>query len=590
MKSNIETNKLSNITPLGRVRLLAFLAVSALIYSLISVFLLNTSLMKDWENRFQAQYYLWKTHFKEPEASSLPMVIVLIDDHSLPVNSARSPIDRAWLADLLYAVSHRNPTIVALNILLDRPGTKLEDQKLIEAISQAGNVILRTDPFYPVYPGFAEAALDKGTVKFRLDSSDTVQEVCNNQSTCQSPHIFHEKILDYYQFANGLRINGIPPESSWSKINFSLGSRERESFTIKTYPVIRAHELPLLPEGAFEGKIVLIGTGFPDLYPLYRVPLAEPVLMLQETEIVAQVLNMVSGNNYLRTPADVFIGSTMCLIMLIIALLLVYRGVISGMVGYVVTIICLFLFAAWMFAFKNIEIPFILPASVILFFTVTGVLTCGVQEKLFRLTAELNLKQSKIDFLTNELHSHHLFNEFSRLSVMIQHDPKSAKEYLVEFAEMLRSSLKYGDQAMVPVAVQLEYLESYLKQQQMIHREKMVFRFNKSEDVASCLAPWHAFFPLVENAVKHVEGLLKQTGNDKAEVVLDLSILDNKLVFSVNNPYNPSIQTVSSKTGLKNLRDRLVLAYPEGGFDLDFIHDDHKWKAELRLPIQQGKL
>ncbi len=586
MNTNIETNNLSNITSLGRVRLLAFLAVCALSYSLISVFLLNTNLMKDWENRFQARYYLWKIHFTEPEASSPPMVIVLIDDHSLPVNSARSPIDRIWLADLIDAVSLRKPTLVALNVLLDRPGMKLEDEKLRKAISRAGNVILRTDPFYPVYPDFAKAALDKGVLKFRLDSSDTVQEVCNHQSTCQSPHIFYKKILDYYQFANGMRPKGNHPETSWLKINFSLGSQEHDSFKIKTFPVIRAHELPLLPEGAFEGKIVLIGTGFPDLYPLYRVPIAEPELMLQETEVVAQVLGMISGNNYLRSPGNYWIGTILCLLMCLIALILVYRGVISGMITSLVTIVCLFLFAGWIFSFQNIELPFVLPASMILFFTVTGILICSVQEKVFRLSAELNLKQAKIDFLTNELHSHHLFNEFSRLSVMIQHDPKSAKEYLVEFAEMLRSSLKYGDQAMVLVTVQIEYLESYLKQQQMVHGENITFRFNWSEDVVSCLAPWHTFFPLVENAVKHAEGLLKQTTLDKAEVVLDLSILDNKLVFSVTNPYNSAVQTVSSKTGLKNLQDRLVLAYPEGGFHLDFTHDDHIWKAELKLPIR----
>ncbi len=588
MKTKIISNSLSNITYSGRVRLLGFLIGCALICSLASVFLLNTNLIRDWENRFQAQFYLWRMYFSEPVASKLPLVLVLIDDHSLPVDSARSPINRSWLADLLQSVSEHKPTLVGMNILLDRPGKEAADQKLRNAIAKAGNVILRTDPFYPVYPEFDKAALDKGTLKFRLDSSDTLQEVCSGEVSCQNPNIFFKKILDYYQFAKGVRLDIIIPDQPWLKINFGITSQNINGFKITNFPVLRAHEVKYLPEDAFEGKIVLIGTGFPDLYPLYRIPLSEPELMLQETEVIAQVLNMIAGDNYLKSLDEFWVGILMFGLMLLVTLVLIFRGFIMGLMTSLVAVMALFAVAGWAFAFHNIELPFVLPTTILMFFTITGILIGSVQERFFRLSAELNLKQAKIDFLTNELHSHHLFNEFSRLSVMIQHDPKSAKEYLVEFAEMLRSSLKYGDQVMVPVGIQIEYLKSYLKQQQMIFQEKMVFNFAKADNIDSLQVPWHTFFPLIENAVKYTEALIKLRSLDKATIEIHLELAKNTLEFTVINPFSPDVQTASSKTGLKNLRERLALAYPNGGYLLDFSHDDHIWKAELRLPIQSG--
>lgn len=575
----------SNNTSFRQLRLFGFLSLFAILLTAFSLLLLRTDLVSDWENRFQTHFYQLRSSFAQPVAVDLPLVVVLIDDHSLPVGSSRSPIDREWLAGLVEQISGHNPELIGLNVLLDRTGDKRADQDLTDALRQAGNVILRDDPFYPVFPTFKKAALDSGTASFRLDSSDTVQEVCNSKTTCKSGDIFHRKILDYYHFVAGNRKNRSLPEEEWLKINFSAGSEKSGEKRLLSFPVIRAHEVKDYPAKAFKDKIVLVGTGFPDLYPLYRVPLPNQEMMLQETELIAQVISMIAGDRTFSSPAWYWTGGILFLVLALTAAVLIFKGSLMGLLVAFFAVIALFTVSGWSFAFHNYEIPFVLPSTVILIFSVAAMLVETIQQRFFRLEAEVMLKQAKIDFLTNELHSHHLFNEFSRLSVMIRQDPASAREYLVEFAEMLRSSLLYGDKTLVAVEQQVEYLQSYIKQQQIIHKDKMTFSVTIEEGLGELMIPWHAFFPLVENAVKYAEAYLQKTRQKQIEIGIELKAEESMLSFRVSNPYDETLDVISAKKGLANLKERLSWAYPKGGYELDFARENGTWTAHLELPV-----
>ncbi len=576
---------LKNRTLFRQLRLLGFLSTIACLLGLLSVFIHQSPLVNDWENRFQTYYYSFRSAFVSPKAPTLPLVVVLIDDHSLPEGTSRSPINRAYLAGLIKQVSVHQPALSVLNILLDRPSTAIDDEMLTTTIQDAGNIIIRSDPFYPPISLFAKASLDKGTFRFRLDSTDTVQEICHHPMTCQNKEILHINILNHYRRVSNQPEMDNSIKSDWMKINF-LNSRQLDGDKkLLNFPVFRAHELAQLPESALKDKLVLIGTGFPDLYPMYRVPLASPELMVQETEVLAHVLNMMADKNYIHELSPYMTGLIVTVILICFSLLLVFGGPLFSFLASMVFMFLAFLMTGWMFAFHNVEIQFVLPTIFLMVFGICAILYHTVQERFLRLNTELLLKQAKIDFLTNELHSHHLFNEFSRLSVMIRKDPKSAREYLIEFADMLRASLKYGDQQRVSVQTQLEYIQAYIKQQEIIFQKRLQFNLNTDEDWQEVYAPWHLFFPLVENAVKYTEGYLRQ--NPKHQAVIDIKLVrfKNSLVFSVQNPFIEGSKVATSRTGLKNLQERLDLFYPKGGFYINVRQKEQLWITLLRLPI-----
>lgn len=564
---------------LGQWRNLVLIAV---LLSVIHFFFQMYPLVRDWEDRFQSVHYVTRSHFTEPKIFSIPVVVILIDDASLPEGERRSPLNRKWLASLLDEVSEHQPSLIGLNILLDRAGEKDGDQLLAEAIKNAGNVILRDDPVYPVLPVFSTPAVDQGTIRFHVDSSGTVQRICNAITSCQTKDIFHKKFWRHFKNSydkHNLSIPNIP----WLKINFFLNWGDSPS-SFSQFPIIRAHEVFQLSDYALQGKLILIGTGFPDLYPTYRVPVSGPEQFLQETELIAQTLGMIAEGRYLNKPPALIISIVFLAILCLLAWSLVFKGPLHGAWFTIILLVVYFFFSNFMFVLWNWEIPFVLPATLLIIFLIIAGLSQWIQEKFVRLETELQLKQTKIDFLTNELHSHHLFNEFSRVSVMIRKDPETAREYLVEFAEMLRASLKYSDQPWVPLQKQIDYLKSYIRQQQLIHGERLKFNMDFEINIENASIPWHVFFPIVENAVKYTESLISSV-HVEPQIQIQLTCSKSFLIFTVVNSFDKDNRPPSTRTGLKNLMERLKLLYPNGGYHLELTPEKKTWKTQLHLPF-----
>ena len=168
---------------------------------------------------------------------------------------------------------------------------------------------------------------------------------------------------------------------------------------------------------------------------------------------------------------------------------------------------------------------------------------------------------------------------------MIKHRPESAREYLIEFAEMLRLSLKYGDQRHVPISVQMEFIDLYIRQQEIIHQDRISFDLSLDAGrQGQITAPWHTFFPLVENAVKYTESFQKPNSNITAKVRIELIVSDRSIQFITENPFDSS-PISSTQTGLENLRKRLILAYPGGDFQLESSSEGQQWISQLVIPI-----
>ncbi len=566
------------------IRPLSGFVLASIVWAALTIYFQGSPLVRDWEQRFQSHFHLFGSYFDIPEAGPSPIVVILINDQSIPEGTPRSPLNRKWLGSLIDRISNRQPALIGLNVLLDRSLAPPDDNVLAEAVEKSGRVIIRSDPLYPPIQKFAEAALDHGTMRFRIDSSGAVQEICQSSASCRSDHIFHTRLLQHIKKEDSHNTD-ISDQMDWLRIDFSAAYRSSAEKRYIRFPVLYASEVEQLPNGALKDKIVLIGTGFPDLYPLYRTPLPADEQFLQETEVLAMAVDMVLSDRYVRSLSPVPSAFLIITILLILSLLLTRRGILSGFRFTVVALPVLFFVAATTFTFYNLEVPFVLPAMMITFFLAAGTVQQVLQERFARLMAELKLKEAKIDFLTNELHTHHLFNELSRLNVMIGQHPKKARAYLVEFAELLRASLKYSDQPRVPVPVQIDYINTYLQQQGIIHGEQFRFNLDVKEDWETVHAPWHTFYPLVENAVKAAEGVLREQPDQPVTIEIVLRKENNQLTFTVENPFLPGRESQSTRKGLANLEERLISSYPRQGFELSAIQKGSRWIATLKLPL-----
>lgn len=557
--------------------------LAAIVLTAISFFLQQSPMVRDIEQRFQTHFHLYRRFFSTPEVGPTPVVTILINDQSLPEGTSRSPIDRRWIASVIDRISAHQPTLIGLNILLDRPLNPLGDQVLANALARSGRVIIRSDPLYPALPRFRQSALDYGTLRFRNDSSGTVQEICHSAATCRSDRFFHTRLQHHLETDSNNTTSTL--QQDWLRIDFSGQSAPENSGQYTRIPVFTADELNQVPAGALKDKIVLIGTGFSDLYPLYRTPLFDDEQFHQETEILAQVLDMLIFNRTLNNLPEPYTTIGILVLLMTLSLVILRQGALTGLWVTAILIPVLFLISAVLFTAYRVAVPFILPATLLLLFLVGSTIQQILQERFTRLMAEISLKEAKIDFLTNELHTHHLFNELSRLSVMISRQPEQARAYLVEFAELLRASLKYGDQPRVPIPIQMEYIQTYLQQQGLVHGDPFKFSVDVAGEISSLYAPWHVFYPLVENAVKASELVLKREPGQMVTVRVTLEREEARIVFRVENPFLPDEKSRSTQKGLVNLEERLKWAYPKGGYRLSSHRQNDTWVATLELPL-----
>jgi CHASE2 domain-containing sensor protein len=565
---------LSNLKQPFRFRLWKYNLVLTLTLIIIFAFLNQSILVQDWENRFQPNFFAFKKSFFSIPSAKLPIVLVTISDLSLPNDMPRSPLNRLWLADLVNQLKKQQPAVIGLNILLDRTSEFNNDLKLSFAIKDQ-TIILRNNRRYPVLQQFSEVSESNGALRFKFDSSGTLQYICNAPETCLLPKQFHTEILKTYSKKTNQNFHHL--NTNWLKINYASINDQNSS----AFPIIQANAIEKLPPNALKDKIILVGTDFPDLYPLYRVPSKN--YEMQETEVVAHTLESIASDLVINKP-PFWVSISLALILLFGVTTFIYGN--SNWLNAIKTILIivgLYLLAALSFSIFNIELPFVLPTAllVVLFINHTGLL--HFSEKVSRLETEVQLKQTKIDFLINELHSHNLFNELSRLSVLIRQKPDQAREYLIEFAEMLRASLKFGDQSMVPIWDQVAYLKSYIKQQQLIFGERLIFHFSIDEHIKNLTAPWHVFFPLAENAIKYTEILIK-TNDITCTVQMDLKLVNDQIQFSISNPFASYLKVASTKTGIKNLEKRLGMAYLAHQFKLESQSENGIWTAKLCIP------
>jgi LytS/YehU family sensor histidine kinase len=123
----------------------------------------------------------------------------------------------------------------------------------------------------------------------------------------------------------------------------------------------------------------------------------------------------------------------------------------------------------------------------------------------------------------------------------------------------MRYSLNQGDSmGMVPVIVEIENLENYIGIQEMRFKESLQLQYEKSfaKDTQYKILP-HLLITMVENAFKH--------GNNSKPyfpLQIRISLIDSRLSVSVKNLINKvQLESLSTKTGLKNMANRLQLVY-----------------------------
>lgn len=181
-------------------------------------------------------------------------------------------------------------------------------------------------------------------------------------------------------------------------------------------------------------------------------------------------------------------------------------------------------------------------------------------EKARRATALAH--HAQLQMLRYQINPHFLFNALNSIRGMIVEDPRRSREMVCELADFLRYTLAMDGQDST-IADEVQAIQNYLAIQRIRFEDRLEATVDAAPEALTVVVPCFLIHPLVENAVKY--GMKTNQAPLRLEVKVTRSM--DELQIRVSNTgrlLTPGELTGdSAQVGLRNIRERLALAYPE---------------------------
>lgn len=157
--------------------------------------------------------------------------------------------------------------------------------------------------------------------------------------------------------------------------------------------------------------------------------------------------------------------------------------------------------------------------------------------------------QAQLQNLKDQINPHFLFNNLSVLSSLVYQDQDKAVDFINQLSKVYRYLLDNRSNELVRLEEELKFIDSYMYLLNIRFDKNISFVMNIDQEMLHKLIPPMSLQMLIENAIKHNEI------SSEHPLRIDISTKDKRLI--VSNNFQPRRETEpSSKTGLKNIRDR----------------------------------
>ncbi|MGK0387923.1 MAG: hypothetical protein ACI94Y_000650 [Maribacter sp.] len=145
--------------------------------------------------------------------------------------------------------------------------------------------------------------------------------------------------------------------------------------------------------------------------------------------------------------------------------------------------------------------------------------------------AEKEMMESELKALRSQMNPHFIFNSLNSIQdLILKEKTEESYDYIVLFAELVRSTLNHSNQKLIDVEKELEFLNVYLSLEKLRFKDDFNYSINYkgSKDIE---IPSMVVQPFIENALLH--GLLHKKGKKKLDIYFD--VLGDVLICTVTD-------------------------------------------------------
>ncbi len=173
-----------------------------------------------------------------------------------------------------------------------------------------------------------------------------------------------------------------------------------------------------------------------------------------------------------------------------------------------------------------------------------------------------NLKSEKskaeLAMLQAQINPHFFFNTLNNLYALTIKNSEKAPEVILKLSDMMRYTIYEGEKELVSLKDEINYLNNYIELHKIRYKKSVDIIFTHDVDTSLTVAPL-LFIVLLENAFKH--GI--ETLSENAYIHMNLKESKEHICFDIENNFDSSKESKSNGIGLKNLKKRLSLLYPQ---------------------------
>ena len=195
--------------------------------------------------------------------------------------------------------------------------------------------------------------------------------------------------------------------------------------------------------------------------------------------------------------------------------------------------------------------------------------------------------RAELTTLRAQVHPHFLFNTLNNLYALTLRKSDRAPDIVLKLSEVLDYMLDESRADLVSIEREARLLEQYLDLERIRHGERVRIDWECRIDVPRQIPPL-LLLPLVENSFKH--GVGKDSGASWVEILLETT--REGVHFRVRNSVPPRVVPEPAVTqnggglGLRNVRSRLALLYPEEHVFEAGLRDG-VYEADIRIPTSR---
>jgi len=195
---------------------------------------------------------------------------------------------------------------------------------------------------------------------------------------------------------------------------------------------------------------------------------------------------------------------------------------------------------------------------VIIIVTAIKVVKDGFKQKIQLQEIQGRHLQTELQLLKSQVNPHFLFNTLNNLYSLSLDKSKKLPQVIKKLSDLMSYMFESSKNQKVSLIKEIEFIKNYLalEKLRLATDSDIIFSVEGNPDDKT-IAPM-LFIPIVENCFKH--GVTATTG--KFFVHLNLAIKKKKLLFTADNNIGLKLEKASSGMGLKNVRRRLELLYP----------------------------